>query len=271
MKIKGTIKMFWNFSIWLISILTLLLSLLFIFVYQLTGILMFIAGLMIFPPFWKLINKRISFKTPVFIKIVLFVTLFIFSVEKLPPPTKTADVQVRDQSTTPSPATQVKATKQEPVKNTANIPPTSSKEEGFDQKRYEDTAKAYCNERKGVARLYPVLKLEDGTGGKAELKPVTSKQGRTLTLEDCLGVMIALEFTNKMEHAQDIAEGKFWQGMDFFEIGYSLGTPDDRTTKTESGFLGVPNETEMLTYRNGSQVLYLYLENKLLTKWVEDY
>lgn len=270
MGIRKVLKFGVGVVVWPLSILILLVGLLLTVSYLKSALLTILSGLIIFPPLWKFIGKRVSLKVPSWARIILFVVVLIISFETLPPSTKTFDTKITNQSASPTPAQSDQTTPEPQTKDTTQDAAAVA-EAVSDTKRYEDMAELYCANRKTTIRTYPVLTLEEGVDGKAELKPKESKQGRYLTFDDCLAMTTALIFTNKTEHIEDIAEGKYWQGMDFFEIGYSLGTPDDRTTKTESGFLGVPNETEILTYRNGSHTLYLYLENKLLTKWSEDY
>ncbi len=257
--------------IWPLSILILIVGLLLTFAYPKSALLMIFSGLIIFPPFWKIINKRVSFKVPGLIRVILFVAVLIFSFETLPPSAKTVGTKISNQTASPTPIAQTEQTKQESESKNAMQDATTVKETAANVKKAGDMAEAYCNERRNTTRLYTVLELSDGADGKAELKPETTKQGENLTSQDCVKAITALTFAGYADHIEDIVNQRYWQNMNQFEANYSLGIPDDKSKTTESGFL-VPDETESWSYYGSNgQKLFLYFKNGLLTKWTQNY
>lgn len=90
----------------------------------------------------------------------------------------------------------------------------------------EQQADNYCQNRKTTTRIYPILDLVEGSDGNAKLKPFASRRGKDLTRVDCIMAVTALIFANDIDNIEKINNGQIWAGMNKFEFGYSIGTPD---------------------------------------------
>jgi len=124
-------------------------------------------------------------------------------------------------------------------------------------------AEKYCSKRRGASRSYPVLDLEEGSGGSARVVPEKFKQGTELSIEDCYKALNYLTLVGKDDNLENIANQIRWIGMDNIELLYSAGLPDDvNTTTTQNG------SQEQWVYKGGgSHTMYVYLENKVVTSW----